>query len=113
MLAGIDESPKKCQNDPGKADLNQAMRRIGELTMENDLLWQRARKPGSLAKGRSTKGVLRSPLVRASLTESSGSVMSGSRFASHSIMLHAKFLRRLANVVGQSRQDWPENRPAA
>ena len=38
-LAGIDEALKKRQNNPVQAELNQAMRRIGELTMENELLW--------------------------------------------------------------------------
>jgi len=54
-LAGIDESLKMRQNDPLQAELNQAMRRIGELTMENELLWERVRKPGPLAKRRSSK----------------------------------------------------------
>jgi transposase len=49
-LSGIDESLKKRQNDPAQVELNQAMRRIGELTMENELLWERVRKPGPLAK---------------------------------------------------------------
>ena len=54
-LVGIDESLKQRQGDPVQAELNQAMRRIGELTMENELLWQRVRKPGPLAKRRSSK----------------------------------------------------------
>ncbi|PNU20615.1 IS3 family transposase [Geothermobacter hydrogeniphilus] len=54
-LTGIDESLKKRQNDPVQAELDQAMRRIGELTMENELLWKRVRKPGPLAKRRSSK----------------------------------------------------------
>ncbi|WP_282755504.1 transposase [Desulfuromonas thiophila] len=54
-LAGIDESLKKRQNDPVQTELNQAMRRIGELTMENELLWERVRKPGPLAKRGSSK----------------------------------------------------------
>jgi transposase len=54
-LTGIDESLKKRHNDPAQTELNQAMRRIGELTMENELLWQRVRKPGPLAKRRSSK----------------------------------------------------------
>jgi hypothetical protein len=54
-LNGIDVSLKQRQNDPIQAELNQAMRRIGELTMENELLWQRVRKPGPLAKRRSSK----------------------------------------------------------
>ena len=49
-LAGIDESLKKRLNDPV-----QAMCRIGELTMENELLWERVKKPGPLAKRRSSK----------------------------------------------------------
>ena len=54
-LTGIDESLKQRQNDPTQAELNQAMRRIGELTMENELLWERVRKPGPLVKRRSSK----------------------------------------------------------
>ena len=54
-LSGIDESLKKRQNDPDQVELNQAMRRIGELTMENELLWKRVRKPGPLVKRRSSK----------------------------------------------------------
>jgi len=54
-LSGIDVSLKERQGDPVQAELDQAMRRIGELTMENELLWQRVRKPGPLAKRRSSK----------------------------------------------------------
>ena len=54
-LAGIEESLKQRQNDPIQSELNQAMRRIGELTMENELLWERVRKPGPLAPRRSSK----------------------------------------------------------
>ncbi|SHK00968.1 hypothetical protein SAMN02745165_03741 [Malonomonas rubra DSM 5091] len=54
-LTGIDESLKKRQGDPVQAELNQAMRRIGELTMENELLWDRVKNPGPLAKRRSSK----------------------------------------------------------
>jgi hypothetical protein len=54
-LSGIDESLKQRQNDPIQSELNQAMRRIGELTMENELLWERVRKPGPLAPRRSSK----------------------------------------------------------
>ncbi|PLY01020.1 MAG: IS3 family transposase, partial [Desulfuromonas sp.] len=46
---------KKRQGDPVQVELNQAMRRIGELTMENELLWERVKKPGPLAKRRSSK----------------------------------------------------------
>ena len=54
-LSGIDESLKKRQNDPVQTELNQAMRRIGELSMENELLWERVKKPGPLTKRRSSK----------------------------------------------------------
>ena len=54
-LAGIDGSLKSRQNDPVRSELDQAMRRIGELTMENELLWRRVRKPGPLAHRRSSK----------------------------------------------------------
>jgi len=54
-LAGIDDSLKKRQTDPVQTELNQAMRRIGELTMENELLWERVKKPGPLVKRRSSK----------------------------------------------------------
>lgn len=54
-LSGIDSSLKERQGDPVQAELDQAMRRIGELTMENELLWQRVKKPGPLAKRRSSK----------------------------------------------------------
>ena len=37
------------------AAIDAAMKRIGELTMQNELLWQRVRKPGPLAKRRSSK----------------------------------------------------------
>lgn len=54
-LAGIDAGLKKREGDPLQGTLDAAMRRIGELTMENELLWQRVRKPGPLAKRRSSK----------------------------------------------------------
>ena len=54
-LSGIDTALKERENDPVQAELSAAMRRIGELTMQNELLWQRVRKPGPLAKRRSSK----------------------------------------------------------
>ena len=54
-LAGIDNGLKKRKNDPLKGELNTAMRRIGELTMENELLWKRVKNPAPLAKRRSSK----------------------------------------------------------
>jgi len=54
-LSGIDAALKEREGDPVQAELGAAMRRIGELTMQNELLWQRVRKPGPLAEGRSSK----------------------------------------------------------
>jgi len=52
-LGGIDSSLKVRRNDPVQAELDQAIHRIGKLTMENELLWQRVRKPSPLVKKRS------------------------------------------------------------
>jgi len=54
-LAGMEEALKARNGDPLKAELDTAMQRIGELTMENQLLWARVRRPGPLAKRRSKK----------------------------------------------------------
>lgn len=54
-FSGIDAALKERESDPVQAELSAAMRRIGELTMQNELLWQRVRKPGPLAKRRSPK----------------------------------------------------------
>jgi hypothetical protein len=54
-LAGMAEALKARNGDPLKAELDTAMQRIGELTMENELLWVRVRRPGPLAKRRSKK----------------------------------------------------------
>ena len=54
-LSGIDAGLKEREGDPVQAGLDAAMKRIGELTMQNELLWQRVRKPGPLANGRSSK----------------------------------------------------------
>src|SRR5512135_941618 len=52
-LSGIDTALKERGGDPLKADLDQAMRRIGELTMEVELLRARTERPGPLARPRS------------------------------------------------------------
>ena len=54
-LAGMEEALKARNGDPLKAELDNAMKRLGELTMENELLWARVRRPGPLARGRSKK----------------------------------------------------------
>lgn len=54
-LGGIGVALKSRTEDPLKAEYDSAMKRVGELTMENELLWQRVRRPGPLAKRRSKK----------------------------------------------------------
>ena len=54
-LAGMEEALKDRHGDPLKAELDNAMKRLGELTMENELLWARVRRPGPLVKRRSKK----------------------------------------------------------
>jgi len=54
-LAGLDEALKARGGNPLKAELDHAMQRVGKLTMENELLWARVRRPGPLAKRRSKK----------------------------------------------------------
>jgi len=54
-LDGIDVALKSRTEDPLKAECDSAMKRVGELTMENELLWQRVRRPGHLTKRRSKK----------------------------------------------------------
>ncbi len=52
-LAGMEEALKARNGDPLQAELDQAMKRLGELTMENELLWARVRRSGPLAQRRS------------------------------------------------------------
>ena len=54
-LAGVEEALKVRNGDSLKAELDTAMQHIGELTMENELLWGRVRRPSPLAKRRSKK----------------------------------------------------------
>ncbi len=54
-LTGMEEALKARNGDPLKAELDNAMKRLGELSMENELLWARVRRPGPLAKRRSRK----------------------------------------------------------
>lgn len=54
-LSAIDTGLKERAGDPLQAELDAAMKRIGELSMENELLWQRVRKPGPLAKRKSSR----------------------------------------------------------
>lgn len=54
-LSGIDAALKVRTGDPATAELDAAMKRIGELTMENELLRARMGKPGPLARRRSRR----------------------------------------------------------
>lgn len=55
-LSGMDAGLRKRDGDPVQAELDAAMKRIGELTMENDLLYERCRKGnGPFPKGRSQR----------------------------------------------------------
>jgi transposase len=60
-LSGIDAALKERRGDPVQAELGAAMRRIGDLTMQNEILWQRVRKPGPLVMGRASKLAGRPP----------------------------------------------------
>lgn len=54
-LSGIDGALKEREGDPLQADLDAAMKRIGELTMENELLRLRCNKSAPLAPRRSKR----------------------------------------------------------
>jgi hypothetical protein len=54
-LKGIDTALKAREGDPLTAELDAAMRRIGEITMENELLREKARKAHPLGFRRSQK----------------------------------------------------------
>jgi transposase len=51
----MEEALKARNDDPLKGELDNAMKRLGELPVENELLWVRVRRPGPLAKRRSKK----------------------------------------------------------
>jgi hypothetical protein len=55
-LAGIDAALKRRDDDdPRKAELDAALKRIGELTMENELLRAKMETPGPLGRRRSRR----------------------------------------------------------
>ena len=54
-LAGMDAGLKEREGDPVSDQLDAAMRRIGELSMENELLRARIERPGPLAGRRSKR----------------------------------------------------------
>lgn len=54
-LAGIDESLREREGDPIQGELDAAIKRVGELSMENELLRERIRAAGPLGLGRSRR----------------------------------------------------------
>jgi transposase len=54
-LQGIESALKAREGDPLTAELDAAMRRIGEITMENELLREKARRAHPLGFRRSKK----------------------------------------------------------
>lgn len=54
-LSGIDESLREREGDPLQGELDAAIKRVGELSMENELLRERIRAAGPLAFGRSRR----------------------------------------------------------
>lgn len=55
-MSSMDEGLKKRNGDPVQAELDEAMKRIGELSMENELLYERCRRSNiPFPKGRSRK----------------------------------------------------------
>lgn len=51
-LSGIDASLREREGDPLEKELQSARSKIGELMMDNELLREKTRRPGPLAKGR-------------------------------------------------------------
>ena len=54
-LSGMDADLKERDGDPVQDQLDAAMRRIGELSMEDELLRGRIERPGPLAGRRSKR----------------------------------------------------------
>lgn len=54
-LSGIDAVLREREGDPLQAELDAAMKRIGELTMENELLWKKTGRPSPLPSKRSRR----------------------------------------------------------
>lgn len=53
--AGIDESMRERAGDPLQVELDHAIKRVGELSMENELLRERRHAKFPLASGRSRR----------------------------------------------------------
>ena len=54
-LIGLDVALRERPGDPKDAEINSAMKRIGELTMENELLREKCNNKAPLARRRSRK----------------------------------------------------------
>ncbi len=54
-LTGIDESLREREGDPLQGELDAAIKRVGELSMENELLREKIRPAGPLVFGRSRR----------------------------------------------------------
>ena len=55
VVEGMDVSLKSHKDHPLQEELDRAKKKIGELSMENELLWKRARKNNPFPMGRSKK----------------------------------------------------------
>jgi transposase-like protein len=54
-LAGIDDALREREGDPLQAELDAAVKRVGELSMENELLREKIRTSGPLVSWRSRR----------------------------------------------------------
>ena len=54
-LAGIDEALREREGEPLQAELDAAVKRVGELSMENELLREKIRSSGPLVSWRSRR----------------------------------------------------------
>ena len=54
-VRGLEEGLREREGDPIQVALDEANRRIGELSMENELLREKARRSGAFWPGRSRK----------------------------------------------------------
>jgi len=54
-LTGIDEALREREGDPLQSELDAAIKRVGELSMENELLREKIRRSGPLVSWRSRR----------------------------------------------------------